>query len=119
MLLDIRAEPCLVHKDYHFSHIISNGRKITGIIDFEWAIAGHNELDLIKSIWWMFEKHPQIEKPFIRGYKKYGHISKQFNKRKELYEVITLISMIAFSYEVKSSKWLNYNIKKLESMIGV
>jgi aminoglycoside phosphotransferase (APT) family kinase protein len=116
-LLKISSEPCLLHKDYHSSHIFANSKKITGIIDIEWAIAGHNEMDLIKSCWWMSDECNDIEKPFLQGYKKYGTISKKFSKRRKLYELTLLIGLIGLSYERKHKKWFNYNLKKAKNII--
>lgn len=116
-LLKIKSKPSLLHKDYHYSHIIVHKGKISGIIDFEWAIAGHNELDLAKSILWMFEKDEKGEKIFLEGYKKYGTISKDFEERKELYSMLLEISSLWFSYELKNKKWCNYNLKKITKFL--
>ena len=116
-LLDIDDWPCLLHKDYHFSHIFVNENKISGIIDMEWDIAGYNELDLAKSKWFMFEGFPEIEKHFLDGYKRYGNISKKFDKREKIYKLALLISLISLSYEMKNKKWLDYNIKKIEELL--
>jgi len=89
-LLNISSKPCLLHKDYHTSHILVDKNQINGIIDIEWAIAGHNELDIAKSCIWMFEKKPKLEKIFLQGYKKHHKLSKDFNKRKKLYNIIIL-----------------------------
>lgn len=117
-LLNIKSKPCLIHKDYHFSHIIADEKRINGIIDFEWAVAGHNELDLIKSEWWMFEKLPEIRSIFHKAYKQAGGvISKEFEQRKRLYELQILIGMISLSYKRKSSYWFKYNIKKAKKIL--
>src|SRR3989338_4665100 len=58
-LLDLSTPPCLVHKDYHASHILTDGKKITGIIDVEWAIAGHHENDFTKINLLNFAQHPE------------------------------------------------------------
>ena len=117
-LLGIGVQPCLLHKDYHSSHILVNNDKIAGIIDLEWAIAGHNELDIAKSCLWMFEDKPELEKIFLRGYKKYGLISKEFNERKKLYRLLTLLSSLSFSYECGHKKWCIYNLKKLKGELN-
>ncbi len=116
-LLDTKQEPSLLHKDYHFSHIFVKNNKISGIIDIEWAIAGNNELDLAKSKWFMFEKFPEAEKYFLNGYKRYGHISKKFDKREKLYKLILLVGLIGLSYEMKNTKWFNHNIKKIKEIL--
>lgn len=117
-LLNIKSEPCLLHKDYHSSHIIVNNNKINGIIDLEWAMSGHNELDIAKSCLWMFEKNSKLERIFLKGYKKYGKITKEFNKRKKLYKLIVLLSSLSFSYECKNKKWCIYNLRKLKGEIN-
>ncbi len=117
-LVEIKDKPCLLHKDYHFSHIIADNNKIGGIIDFEWAIAGHNELDLFKSEQWMFDKLPELKHYFFKGYKKFGNISKEYEQRKKLYEIILLISSIVFSYEMKHKNWLDYNMKKMKKILS-
>lgn len=119
-LLNIKSKPCLIHKDYHFSHIIADEKKINGIIDFEWAIAGHNELDLIKSEWWMFEKLPEIRSIFHKAYKQAGGvISKKFEQRKKLYELQILIGMISLSHKRKSKYWFDYNLKSAKKILGI
>jgi len=116
-LLNIKKEPCLLHKDYHFSHIFVKDGRISGIIDMEWAIAGHSELDLAKSKWFMFEKFPEIANQFLDGYKRYGDISIKFGKREKMYRCILLVGLIGLSYEIKNRKWLNYNIKKIKEIL--
>ena len=116
-LLDIKSKPCLIHKDYHSSHILVDGKEITGIIDVEWAISGHNELDIAKSLLWMFDKNKGLERFFLKGYKKYGSISKEFPKRRKLYEVLIMVSSSLFSCELDDTKWFKYNMKKLKEII--
>lgn len=118
-LLNINSGPCLLHKDYHFSHILANKENITGIVDVEWAIAGHNEFDLIKSECWMFESLPEIKKPFFDGYRRYGAISKKFNQRKELYELILSLGLVSLSYEKKSKRWFDCNLNRTKMLLGL
>ena len=117
-LLDIRIKPCLLHKDYHSSHIITNKGKINGIIDWEWAMAGHNEFDLAKSCVWMFPSNPNLEKIFIGGYERYGSISDEFFERKRLYRLLVLTSALSFSHECKNMKWCRYNLEQVKGAIN-
>lgn len=117
-LLDIKEKPCLLHKDYHSSHIIVKDNKINGIIDLEWAVAGHNEMDLVKSCFWMFENKKGLEKIFLEGYKKYGNISEDFKERKKLYMILVLASSLSLSYECKDKKWCMYNFDKLKRALN-
>lgn len=117
-ILNIKSKPCLLHKDYHSSHIIVAKHKIEGIIDLEWAMSGHNEFDIVKSLLWIFDKKPELEKIFLEGYKKYGRISREFNKRRGLYKILHSLSSLSFSYECKNKKWCIYNLKKLKGAIN-
>ncbi len=117
-LLDIKSKPCLLHKDYHPSHIIVKDEKINGVVDIEWAIAGHNELDIAKSCSWMFAKKPELEGIFLDGYRKYGQLSKEFDSRKKFYKLINLVSALSFSYECKHKKWCIYNLKGAEGVVN-
>ena len=116
-LLDISVRPCLLHKDYHSSHIIVSKGEINGIIDWEWAMSGHNEFDIVKSCMWMFEKKPSLERKFFEGYKKYGKISKEFNERKGLYRIIHLLSSFSLSHECRDRNRCINNLNQLEDEV--
>ena len=116
-MLEIKDEPCLLHKDYHFSHIIAKDNQIEGIIDVEWAIAGHNELDVVKSMMWMFDKMPEIEHYFLAGYTKLGRLSKSFYIRKPIYEFLILISSLSLAYEYKNINWVKPQAKKIKEIL--
>ncbi len=118
VLLDIKSKPCLLHKDYHSSHIIASENKINGIIDIEWAIAGHNEFEVAKTCTWMFDKKPESEKIFLQGYEKYGNLSKDFIQRKKVYKLIVLLSSLSFSYHCKNMRWCIYNLRKIKGAIN-
>jgi len=116
-LLDINSAPCLLHKDYHSSHIIVGNGRINGIIDWEWAMSGHNEFDIVKSCLWMFDRRPKQEKIFLDGYRKIGKISREFNEREGLYRVIHLLSSFSLSHECRDRKRCVYNLNELEEEI--
>lgn len=113
-LLDVGLKPSLLHKDYHSSHIIVKKGEIQGVIDLEWAMSGHNELDIAKSCLWMFENKAEMERVFLQGYRKYGRISKKFPERKRLYKLLIILSALSFSYECKHRRWCTYNLRELK-----
>lgn len=115
--LDVRSKPCLVHKDYHCSHIITDRNNVTGIIDVEWALAGHNETDFMKMELWAFKDMKETRTSFFKGYKKWGIISKEYNERKKLYELWHLINMVSISYELKNKQYLDYNVKEIRRFL--
>ncbi|MBU0615553.1 MAG: aminoglycoside phosphotransferase family protein [Nanoarchaeota archaeon] len=115
-LLDDVVMPSLLHKDYSYAHIICD-KNINGIIDWEWAISGHNEFDLVKSILWMFENDKKLENLFLRGYKKEAVLSNDFEKRRKLYEMLIYFNSFVFSRECSSGKWCRYNLSKLKRLL--
>jgi aminoglycoside phosphotransferase (APT) family kinase protein len=115
-LLDIVTVPSLLHKDYSYAHIIVD-KEINGIIDWEWAIAGHHEFDLVKSLLWMFEKDKKREKIFLSGYKKQGKLSKDFEKRRKIYELLIFFNSFVFSTECKSKLWCRYNLAEIKELL--
>ena len=115
-LLSITDKPRLLHKDYHSSHIITSA-KINGIIDFEWAMAGHSEMDLAKASLWMFKGVPQLEKLFLDGYKSVRKLSHDYGHRKRLYMILTSLSSLSISHACGNRKWCVHNKKELMGMI--
>jgi len=67
----------------------------------------------------MFEKNKPLEKAFLDGYKKYGNISKKFEKRKKLYYLLLELSSLSFSCELGNKKWRNYNLKKIKKILNL
>jgi len=115
-LLDVPNKSSLVHKDYHSSHILVDKNKITGIIDVEWAIAGHKENDFVKLEQWVFPKL-NIRNEFFEGYLKFGSVSDDYKDRMQLYELWHYISMANISHQINNKKFLQINIKALEKFL--
>jgi len=116
-LLETDEKPCLLHKDYHYSHIIADEKGINGIIDVEWAIAGHNEMDIVKSVMWMFDIMPELEEHFLRGYLSIGRLSGSFNSRRQIYEFLILISSVSLSFEYGNTHWVRNYLKRLGNIL--
>ena len=65
----------------------------------------------------MFSGKPKLERLFLSGYKKYGKVSKEYNKRKKLYELLNLLSSLSLSYECKDKKRCIYNLDHVKVAI--
>jgi hypothetical protein len=44
-LMSVVTTGCLLHRDYHFENVLQQEGKVTGIIDFEWAMSGDPVFD--------------------------------------------------------------------------
>ena len=118
-LLKVKSKPCLLHKDYHCPHIITDKGTIKGIVDVEWALAGHNENDFMKMEEWAFRKFNDVREPFFKGYLNYGTVSEEYPERKKLYELWHWINMSNISFQLKDKRWLDYNTKALKKFLKV
>lgn len=67
----------------------------------------------------MFEDDKKLKKIFLEGYRKHGTISGKFEKRKRLYFLLTDISSLLFSHELKNKKWFDYNLRKIKKTINI
>ena len=87
-LLDYAIMPRLLHMDFHRSNILVAGGKITGIIDVEEAVIGHNEYDLMRTELAHFgEGEDRLREPFFEGYN--AHVTRDagYEARRPFYEM--------------------------------
>ncbi|HLC65415.1 MAG TPA: aminoglycoside phosphotransferase family protein [Candidatus Nanoarchaeia archaeon] len=115
-LFDVREKPCLLHKDFHLQNIFIKGDKVSGVIDWEWALGGHNELDISKSVLFMFEKNPGLEKEFIKGYLRHGSL-KGFEKRKSAYRFVNIVGNLSLAFQLGNRKAAIENKARLAEML--
>jgi len=60
--LEYQVGPRLVHGDLHLHNMITDGERLTGIVDWEWAHGGEPDADLAALIRWaLYPAHPAEE----------------------------------------------------------
>ncbi|MDO8481238.1 MAG: aminoglycoside phosphotransferase family protein [Nanoarchaeota archaeon] len=116
-LLEVSSRPCLVHKDFYAAHILANPNNVVGVIDFEWAISGHNENDFTKLERWVFPKIPESRNAFFKGYKRFGTVSSKYDERKDLYKLWHFVNMANISNEIGDKKTLSHTLKELAACL--
>lgn len=127
-LLDIKARPCLCHNDYHFANILIKKNKeweVSAVLDLEWAYAGHNECDLVKSesyFGWKY-KYNEYARPFFRGYNKHIKLTKEYKKRRKLYLLLHNLGWLNFHYNhskgySKQHRWVGEDLKRIFETIN-
>ena len=79
----------LVHNDFHLGNLMFAGKRITGTLDFEFAIAGDPEFDLKQ----MYQWYPQCEVPFLEGYCSVQSLSHSFRTKLPLYRLLLCIRL--------------------------
>ncbi len=87
-LLDYPITPRLLHMDLHRSNILVAGGKITGIIDGEEAVIGHNEYDLMRTELAHFGGgEDALREPFFEGYNAHITLDAGYERRRPFYEM--------------------------------
>ncbi|MBM3232488.1 aminoglycoside phosphotransferase family protein [Candidatus Pacearchaeota archaeon] len=89
-------ESVLVHNDYFFDNLIYYKNNPSGVIDFEWAIAGDSEFDL-KNLDYSFNKSPGSKIPFMKGYTSISPLSKDFELKKLFYKLFIGVDLAVVS----------------------
>jgi hygromycin-B 7''-O-kinase len=58
----------LLHGDFDLSHLLSDGPKITGVLDFGDVLIGDPIYDFVTVAIWTFDRHPELLQAFAEGY---------------------------------------------------
>jgi aminoglycoside phosphotransferase (APT) family kinase protein len=92
-LFKIKIQPVLLHGDWHRENIRVHKNRISGVFDFEWALAGHNEFDF-KNIMPLSKREKILQSEIIEGYKSVGKLAKDFRARIKLYVMINCLDFL-------------------------
>lgn len=89
-LLNSVNQASLVHMDYHLENLLFEGQVITGVLDFEWALAGDPIFDFCR---WQNIDEVWIDSqiPFFEGYGR--KLSLEEKQRLQLYQMIQSIEL--------------------------
>lgn len=79
------SQACLLHRDYQYENLLQVNGRLTGIVDFEWAMAGDPSYDFI-SARSRENMLPGSETHFSEGYQSVHRLDAEHTQRLELYE---------------------------------
>lgn len=87
--INYKIIPRLLHMDLHRKNIFMNHGHISGIIDVEESIIGHNEYDLMRIHLAHFEENngEHLKKAFLEGYTKIIPLDKGYESRQNFYKL--------------------------------
>lgn len=87
-LLDYPVTPRLLHMDLHMSNILVFKGEVTGILDIEESVIGHNEYDLMRTELAHFgDGYEALREAFFGGYTAHIALDAGYEGRKALYEL--------------------------------
>ncbi len=76
----------LVHSDYHYENILQSGGRLTGILDFEWALSGDPSYDFMNADV-REEQIPGSEAAFLDGYQSIHPLDAAHYRRVAVYQL--------------------------------
>jgi len=109
-ILDSVKNATLVHSDFHFGNLLFEKEHISGIIDFEWSLAGDPEWDLKDPF--TFEGSWE---PFMEGYKSKVTLSTFFNEKMNLYNLLMNLELTFVAHQhwgKESMEWFRKKVLK-------
>jgi aminoglycoside phosphotransferase (APT) family kinase protein len=78
------TEGVLVHSDYHYENILQDAGRLTGILDFEWALSGDPSYDFMAA-GERERQAPGSEQAFMEGYRSLRPLDAEHNRRLAIY----------------------------------
>lgn len=104
-IFDKVSEPRLVHVDFHLGNLLYSGSSISGVLDFEWALAGDPLYDFGQ--WTNADENwPGSQRPFFEGYNK--SLTADEEKRLSIYRMtknveLSVVASLHFEAEEAES----------------
>lgn len=122
-LLDTVTRAAFVHWDYHFENILQQDGEVTGILDFEWAIAGDPSWDFKQDVQWA-ETCPGSNAPLYAGYQTRRRLPEYHEVRATFYSLLSYLDAVglakanqvqheydqAMPYFLRQLTWLEANL---------
>lgn len=104
----------LVHWDYHFGNLLQQDGLITGVLDFEWALAGDPAYDFDRREQWD-EDCPGSRQWVYDGYTSLRPLDADHNTRVSLYEMIWLLDCVVDAHDAAEAATMQH---KLLAVLG-
>lgn len=108
---------CLLHRDYHFENILQKEGKVTGIIDFEWAMSGDPAFDC-RIDETLAECSGSIE-PFYEGYASISPLSEHRRLKIDFYRLLLCLECVAcWGRDPEAADWMPKEYQRLLELLA-
>lgn len=100
-LLNVHVTPRLLHMDLHRGNILIQDGDISGILDVEESIIGHNEYDLMRTeLAHLQGQDPAFADAFFTAYGRHVRLDEGYEERRRYYDasrtLVWITSLIRF-----------------------
>ncbi|CAF1068984.1 unnamed protein product [Adineta steineri] len=122
-LIDYNIVPRLLHMDLHCANILILDIKITGILDAENAVIGHNEYELMRIEKGHFEETDSVDyrNVFMSSYTNYVKLENGYEERRRLYslsrELVGLRCLIDYGDQYAQNGSIEQEKKNIEDKV--
>jgi len=122
-LLDYQIIPRLLHMDLHCANILMINTKITGILDAEEALIGHNEYELMRIEKGHFEEaeDAKYRNEFISSYTSYVKLDDGYEERRRFYslsrELVGMRCLLDYGNDYAQNGSIEQDMKKIEEKV--
>ncbi|CAF1086105.1 unnamed protein product [Adineta ricciae] len=119
-MIDYEITPRLLHMDLHCGNILVSNGQLTGILDAEDALIGHNEYELMRIEKGHFEGNEHRD-DFLSSYTKYVKLDEGYEQRRWFYslsrEIVGMQCLIRFGEQYAQTGSLEEEKKIIEDKI--
>jgi aminoglycoside phosphotransferase (APT) family kinase protein len=108
---------CLLHRDYQFENVLQQEGKVTGIIDFEWAMSGDPVFDcrLDESL----EECPGSVEPFYAGYASISPLTEHHRLKADFYRLLLCLECVAcWGRDPEAADWMPREYRRLYELLA-
>jgi aminoglycoside phosphotransferase (APT) family kinase protein len=107
---------CLLHRDYHFENLLQREGKVTGIIDFEWALSGDPAFDC--RIDETLAECPGSVEPFYAGYASICPLTEHHRLKAEFYHLLLCLECVAcWGRDPEAADWMPGEYRRLFELL--
>ena len=121
-LIDYKITPRLLHLDLNRNNIFVKNNKITGFLDVEESLIGHNEYDLMRTEL-HFKGNLKLRNEFFKEYTKYVNLDAGYEERRPFYSLSRALvgvrglvlwkSRYTKKAYLEEKKWVRNHINKI------
>jgi aminoglycoside phosphotransferase (APT) family kinase protein len=116
-LLDSVTTPRLVHWDYHFENLLYKDGAITGMLDFEWALAGDADHDFNRRNQWD-DDCPGSRAPLYAGYTSIRPLDADHEARVAFYQMLWYVDCVVDAYDTAEADTYRDKLKNVMDVLA-
>ena len=110
------TQAALLHSDYQFENLLGEGAALTGVLDFEWALAGDPVWDLIVEDKWGV-MCPGSHRHVMAGYEALRPLDPHHGPRLDLYKLLMHLESAVDAARSADVAWLGRSLRAVRDLL--